>query len=96
MPQNTTRLIPKWTWTQLTDVDVTAITFINAGGTTMMVKATVGATAPTDLLGSIPYGPGQGETSAVTLAQLFPGVTGANRLWAWGRDDATSCAVSNA
>lgn len=96
MPQNTTITVPKWTWTLLTDADVTAVTFLNNGGSTLLLQGTVGATAPTTLAGALVYGPGQGETSSVTMAVLFPGVSGANRLYAQGRDDSTSVTVSHA
>ena len=96
MPQNASKIVARWTWVQLTDADSTAITFINTGGSTMLVKATTDGTAPTSIDGSIPYGPGQGEKAPVTIAELFPGITGADRLWAWGRDDTTTAMVSHA
>lgn len=96
MPQQATYRVPKWTWTLLTDADATTVTFQNSGGSTMLVEATNGTTAPTNTLGAYAYGPGQGENSAVTLAVLFPGVTGANRLWAYGRDDTTTAEISHA
>ena len=95
MPQSDTKPIPKWTWTQLTDADVTAITFQNVGGAVMLVEATNGGTAPTSTAGALEYRPGQGENN-VTVANLFAGVTTANRVWAWGRDDATVATVSHA
>jgi hypothetical protein len=96
MPQQASYIVPKWTWTMLTDADATTVTFINSGGATMLVEATAGTTAPATIAGAYPYRPGQGENSAVTLAVLFPGVAGANRLWAYGRDDTTSCEISHA
>lgn len=95
MPQTTTINVPKWTWVQLTDANVTNITFRNEGGSTMLVEATVGAVAPSDIIGARAYPPGAGEVN-VALASLFPGTTGANRVYAWGRDDTTSATVSNA
>jgi hypothetical protein len=83
MPQNTTIALPQRVWTQLTDANVTAITFQNLGATAeIFVKATANTTAPTDQTGAMRYGPGQGERN-VLLADLFPGVTGAARLWAY-------------
>ena len=82
MAQNTTLNIPVKTWTQLTDADVSAITFQNIGGYHILVKATTDTTAPTDQLGAIRYNPGQGERNA-TVSDLFPGITGADRLWAY-------------
>lgn len=69
-------------WTQLTTADTTALTFQNKGMSNIFVKATVGATPPTNLDGAIIYGAERGETSNITLANLFPGVSGANRLYA--------------
>jgi hypothetical protein len=69
-------------WTQLTSADTTALTFQNRGISNIFVKATAGATPPTSLDGAIVYGSERGETSNVTLANLFPGVSGANRLYA--------------
>lgn len=96
MAQNTTILVPKWTWTLLTDSDVSEATFVNNGGSTVLLQATVGETPPTTLLGAIPYPPGYGASSAQSLADLFPGVSSATRLYAYGRDDASSVTVSHA
>ena len=82
MPQNTTIAVPAATWTQLTDADITSITFQNIGGAYILVKATTDGTAPTNTDGAIRYNPGQGERN-VAMSDLFPGLSGADRLWAW-------------
>lgn len=87
MPQNTTVNLSAATWTQLTNGDTARITFQNTSGTHVIVKATVGATAPTNLTGGIRYNPGQGERN-VLLSDLFPGVTGVNRVYAYAQDGA--------
>jgi len=87
MAQNTTINIAAATWTQLTDANVTSITFQNISGHYVLVKGTVGAVAPTDLSGAVRYNPGQGERN-VALTDLFPGVSGANRVYAWSQDGA--------
>lgn len=87
MARNTTVSIPAETWTQLTDADVSAITFQNIGGSYVLIKATTDTTAPTDASGSIRYNPGQGERN-VLLADLFPGLSGRDRLWAWAENSA--------
>lgn len=69
-------------WTQLTNANVTAITFQNTGSYHILVKGTVGATPPTNGDGAIRYNPGQGEKNA-NLSDLFPGVSGANRVYAY-------------
>ena len=94
MAQNTTVNIPAATWTQITDGNVTAMTFQNISGNFVLVKGTVGATAPTTLPGSLRYNPGQGERN-VALADLFPGISGVNRLYVFA-DSGAQMVVSNA
>ena len=81
MAQNTDVGLPIATWTQLTDADVTSITFQNKSGNYILVKGTAGATAPTDDNGAVRYNPGQGELNT-TLSDLFPGVS-ATRVYAY-------------
>ena len=82
MPRQTTVTCTEGVWTQLTDADVTAMTFtVTDPGAVVMVLATAGAVAPTDTDGAIPYRYGEGERN-VDLADLFPGVTSANRVYA--------------
>lgn len=93
MAQNTTVSIPEKTWTQLTDADVTAITFQNKSGYHILVKGTTSASAPTDLDGAIRYNPGQGELNTA-LSDMFPGIS-AVRLYAYAPEGA-SVMVSHA
>lgn len=80
MARNTTVQCPSGTWTAITDADVTNITFQNLSVTdAMLVKVTTGA-APTDRTGAAFYPPVNGEIN-VALAELFPGVTGAVRVF---------------
>lgn len=81
MAQNTTVDLSANEWTQLTDADVTTITFQNVGGSHMLVKGTTGATAPADFSGCIRYNPGQGELNTA-LSDLFPGISAA-RVYAY-------------
>ena len=94
MAQNTTITVPAGAWTQLTDADITSITFQNIGSNHIMVKATTDGTAPTNYAGAIRYNPGQGERN-VALSDLFPGLAGRDRLWAYATD-ATQIVVSHA
>lgn len=87
MPQNTTINVAKNTWTLLTDANVTSVTFQNISGNFVQIKGTVGASAPTSVAGAIRYNPGQGERN-VTLTDLFPGVSGVNRIYAFSPDGA--------
>ena len=86
MAQNTDIVLPIGAWTQLTDADVTAITFQNKSGNYILVKGTVGATAPTNNDGAIRYNPGQGERN-VSLSDLFPGIS-ASRVYAYAPNGA--------
>lgn len=81
MAQNTDVTLPIATWTQLTDADVTAITFQNKSGNYIFVKGTTSASAPTDGDGAVRYNPGQGERD-VFLSELFPGIA-AVRVYAY-------------
>ena len=81
MAQNTDIVLPIGAWTQLTDANVTAITFQNKSGNYILVKGTSGATAPTDDNGAVRYNPGQGERN-VLLSDLFPGIA-ATRVYAY-------------
>ena len=94
MAQNTTITVPAGAWTQLTDADITSITFQNIGSNHFLVKATTDGTAPTNYAGAIRYNPGQGERN-VALSDLFPGLAGRDRLWAYATD-ATQVVVSHA
>jgi len=87
MPQNTNITLTAGSWTQLTDADITSATFQNRSAYPVLVKGTVGAVAPSDADGAIRYNPGQGERN-VLLSDLFPGVSGANRLYAYSDQEA--------
>jgi hypothetical protein len=82
MARNETVLVPASTWTQLTNSDATAVTFQNLSGGAVRIRGTAGTTAPTDFSGALWYNPTRGEAS-VELGDLFPGISGVNRLWAW-------------
>tara|TARA_R110000868_G_scaffold186079_2_gene428279 strand:- start:335 stop:619 length:285 start_codon:yes stop_codon:yes gene_type:complete len=94
MAQNTTITVPAATWTQLTDADITSITFQNVGSNHIVIKATTDATAPTTTTGGFRYNPGQGERN-VALSDLFPGIAARDRLWCYSIDS-TSVVVSHA
>jgi hypothetical protein len=82
-------------WTQLTDANITAITFQVRTGGTVLIQATSGATAPSADEGSLTYKTGQGEANR-SLADLFPGVSGANRVYAKAAGSNASVFVSHA
>jgi hypothetical protein len=58
MAQNTTISVPASTWTQLTDADVTNITFQNVSSNHVLIKGTTDATAPTSKDGAYQQGRG--------------------------------------
>jgi|TARA_R110000868_G_scaffold276708_5_gene536442 hypothetical protein len=74
MTQQTTLTVPAVTWTQITDGDVTAITFQVFGNSAIKLKGAASAVAPTDALGALTYRSGQGESN-IALSALFPGIT---------------------
>lgn len=88
MAQNTTIDCPAGTWTLLTDSDVTALRAVNMGENGIWLMATVGTTPPTSTSGALPLLPNQVLTADLTLENLFPGVTGANRVYALAPDGA--------
>lgn len=82
MPKNISVDLPPNVWTEITTGDVSgAVMFINSGGHTLNFQATADADAPATLAGSIPYQPNTGDRGA--LSDLFPGVSGAVRLWGY-------------
>jgi hypothetical protein len=81
--QNTDISIPPRMWTLLTNSDVSALRIQVLGRVGVLLKATVGAVPPTSLTGGVSLAPGGGLTADQTLAQLFPGVPGANRVYAY-------------
>lgn len=95
MAQNTTVSLAAGAWTQLTDGNVTAMRICNLGTEGIWLQATVGAVAPTNTSGALPLLPGQVMAADLTLAQLWPGVSGANRIYALATV-ASRVSVSNA
>jgi len=72
---------PPANWVELTEANVANVTIQNVGYSSVFVQATTGS-APTTTAGSIEY-PGAAKETNVGLSDLFPGVIGANRLWAY-------------
>lgn len=81
MPKNASDPIPVDQFVELTAHDATSVTFQNIGEAVVVIAATSNPSAPASDTRGIRYAPGQGEVSR-PIAQLFPGVTGAVRLWA--------------
>lgn len=94
MPQ-TTQISVTTDWTQITDGDVTAITFQNVSSQPIFVRATAGNTPPTAGDPGLMYSGGQGEVNRL-LADLFPGTTTPRRVWARATTGTQRVFVSNA
>ena len=82
MPQNTDIAVAASAWTMITDADVTSVTFQNKTSGAIYVKATTDTTEPANRDGAIVYNSGAGERN-VSMSDLFPGLSGADRLWVW-------------
>jgi len=74
--------VPASTWTQVTNGDVTNITFQCFANAPVFIKATAGAVAPTTTEGALRYRSGYGEVDKA-IASLFPGVTSPTRVYAF-------------
>ena len=95
MARNDNVAIPALTWTQLTNANATALRVQSVSGSEMRLQATNGVTAPSTLLGTIVLGGGNVLAADMTIAQLWPGVDGANRVWAFA-NTASVASVSHA
>lgn len=82
MAQNTTYEATQ-AWLLVTDSDVTAVSFQNRSNYPLEVYATVGTGTPAASVQGIMYPKHQGERNA-NLSDLFPGISGANRIWVRG------------
>lgn len=94
MPQNTSIGIEA-AWQLLTDANVTEATFQVIGSGAIYVIGTNGTTPPSASALGLLYRPGEGEAKRL-LADMFPGVSGANRLWAKSASTNSQVFVSHA
>ena len=78
----TTIEIPPGEWTLLTNTDITHASYQASGTSTVYIKGTAGATAPTDTDGAFSYTSGRGEVNQ-DIRELFLGVSGVNRLYGY-------------
>jgi len=95
MARNDNVTIPTLTWTQLTNANATAIRVQSVSGSEMRLQATNGITAPSTQVGVIVLAGGAVLAADLTIAQLWPGVNGANRVWAFA-NTASVASVSHA
>jgi hypothetical protein len=82
MPQDTTYSVGA-NWTLVTTNDCTKITIQNLGARAIFIKGTNGTTPPAESATGIRLDPKFGESA--TLADLFPGTSGVNRVWVKGQ-----------
>jgi len=83
-------------WTLLTDSDVTELRVQNTDAVVVELQATAGTTEPSSRGGALTLGAGGIVLPDTTLANLFPGVTGAARIWALPRGGVATLSVSHA
>lgn len=86
MPGNATVTLTGSDWVELTDANVTNIRIQNQSANPVHIQATTGA-APANAGGSILIPAYETLPPDLTLAQLWPGVSGADRIWALGVGD---------
>lgn len=83
MPRNATITLEPGSWTQITDAAVSALRVQSLTGHAVKLMATAGSTAPADDAGHIELNSREIVAANYTLDELWPGVEGANRVWAW-------------
>jgi len=89
MARNETLTLTAGKWNEITNADVNSITFQNVSPYPIFVTATTGAApSTTEADGAVRYNPGQGERN-VNLADLFPGVSAADRVYVTSEGKAT-------
>ncbi len=82
MARNDNVAIAANTPVQLTNANAAAVRVHNMSGYPVILQATAGTTPPTSSAGGVTLPAGGTLAADLTLAQLWPGITGANRLWA--------------
>lgn len=87
MPRNAFVAIPARTWTQITAGDVSAIRAQIVRGRAVYLQATVGEVAPTSDDGAIAVQAGAILAANLLLAEIWPGVAGATRVYAYADND---------
>ena len=93
MAQSDTLDVGPSAWVQLTNANATAVT-IQCLQSSVFVLATAGAVAPTATDGAFLLTPGEGLTG--DLADLWPGVASATRVYALAQNFPAQVVVSHA
>lgn len=87
MARNETITLEPGVWTQLTNADVSSVTFQNKSSYDVFVTVQNGTTTPTDMEGALVYPPRHGEAGR-DLVDLAPGVSTPNRVFAYSKSGA--------
>jgi hypothetical protein len=85
---------PSIVWTELTESETEYVTFQNVGYAPVFIKAAADASQPADANGALEFPPAA-QALSYNLTDMFPGISSANRLWAYSCFD-TSVAISHA
>ncbi len=99
MPQNAILKVTARTWLMVTDADVARLRLQSFSSFEMLVQASVGDDTPEDdedpRAAALQLPGGQIITPDRSLADLWPGKPGVNRVWVWSAID-TEVSVSHA
>lgn len=95
MAQNTTITCEAGEWTLLTNGPVDAIRAVHLGTEGIWLQAAVGLNPPASTAGAVPLLPNQVLAADISLVQLFPGIAGADRVYAFA-PATTKVSVSHA
>lgn len=85
---------PSYSWVELTEAAATFVTFQNVGYAPVFVKATSSSSPPSDAQGALEF-PAASQAVSYSISSMFPGIAGANRLWAYAWFD-SAVAISHA
>ena len=96
MARNETIKLIEGQWVQLTNADVTKLRVQVWSQLPIKIMATVGAVAPTSDSGAIELTPGPIMPATYTLEEIWPGVVGAKRVYAFAPYDDATVSVSHA
>jgi len=81
MAINTTIIVPPRVWTKVTATAVTAVRLQNRGPHDVLLQGTVGSTPPVSTDGALALAPREVILPDLTLADLWPGVSGVDTVW---------------
>lgn len=95
MPRHETVACSEGEFTELTNADVASLTFQVLSGASVHIVVKNGAAIPANTSGSLRYSKGQGEVGKL-LADIAPGITSPNRVFAFSTEGTAQISVSHA